>query len=750
MRLQGPSGQTACSRLRGRSWSCNKPVRQLGARVRAASTEQAAPAPAAALEGLPRALRDATAVLQAPGGAAVYVLGVSHVSQAGCEQVRQLIGAVKPEVVVVEVCKDRTGLLVDPESMTKAPDTWICTRVSFDGLPSNKKPDPAADDKKEGESDDAAAARRADAALAFEVWPAAAELAPLLRTRIGRVLATSEVEGDVATLEATGLFRLVRPVCDAGRRGDAPLFSAVKAEGGAGGLELEYVTPLGCTRFIVEPRALPPVKSMAVRLDSSLKASGVTQEQLDAVAADAVAACAADPPRAALLSYLTARRRLIDLVRGAAAAGGGGGDLDVIVEFAGAEAGVAEAVVRARRPGDGDAPFVSGLEASAEDAASAPDGAAPIDRFRPLRRGVQLSPRMSLPAEAAARMNALKAARRAEAALTARGGGGSSSGAAAPDFRFWKPEEVAPADLTSPEPSPGPDALAMVLTGVYSSLQSKAGRAVGLEPGAAWRAAMEAATENGASLFVLGDRPAFISQRRLADAMYPETAARLAAAATLVVAGAAAGRLPAAVDLVASSGLPGAEAAAGAAAGAAALAVGLAAAAAALWPILGPLVEVWRFSQLDAKGVEEAVAVKEPIQANLDTPLLFWGEDALLRWPGAMGPLIAERDAYMARVAAAAAVGAPPGAPAYVAGEAGGQLVWRYAMADGGPEGASPKGLGEGAYAPPRGVKSVVVVVGTAHVRGMCRAWGDALARPGDVGELAPAAEAPPEESAKE
>jgi hypothetical protein len=124
-------------------------------------------------------------------------------------------------------------------------------------------------------------------------------------------------------------------------------------------------------------------------------------------------------------------------------------------------------------------------------------------------------------------------------------------------------------------------------------------------------------------------------------------------------------------------------------------------------------------------------------QAHLYTPLVFWGEDALLRWPGAWKPLIEERDAHMARVTAAAATGAPTGAPAYVADDAGGQLVWRYAMPSGGPSGAAPAGLGEGEYGPPPGgARSVVVVVGTAHVRGMCREWEAALDRAGDVGEF--------------
>jgi hypothetical protein len=49
-----------------------------------------------------------------------------------------------------------------------------------------------------------------------------------------------------------------------------------------------------------------------------------------------------------------------------------------------------------------------------------------------------------------------------------------------------------------------------------------------------------------------------------------------------------------------------------------------------------------------------------------------WGEGALLKWPGAVAALIEERDAYMARVvAAAAAQGSNPNVPAYVADQVG-------------------------------------------------------------------------------
>lgn len=103
----------------------------------------------------------------------------------------------------------------------------------------------------------------------------------------------------------------------------------------------------------------------------------------------------------------------------------------------------------------------------------------------------------------------------------------------------------------------------------------------------------------------------------------------------------------------------------------------------------------------------------------------LWGEDALLGWAGALGPVIEERDAYMARAIMAAATGRAEGlTPAFVRGAAlGGTEVLRYLMPEGGAPGACPRGEGEGAYAALPGVRAVVAVVGTAHVRGMVREW---------------------------
>lgn len=86
-------------------------------------------------EQLPADLRNATAVLEAPNPAApggvtrVFLLGVSHVSKVSCNQIKTLVRVVKPEVVMVELCKERLGLLLDPDNPDRRAETWHCRLV---------------------------------------------------------------------------------------------------------------------------------------------------------------------------------------------------------------------------------------------------------------------------------------------------------------------------------------------------------------------------------------------------------------------------------------------------------------------------------------------------------------------------------------------------------------------------------------------------------------------------------------------
>lgn len=64
-----------------------------------------------------------------------------------------------------------------------------------------------------------------------------------------------------------------------------------------------------------------------------------------------------------------------------------------------------------------------------------------------------------------------------------------------------------------------------------------------------------------------------------------------------------------------------------------------------------------------------------------------------------------------------------PASPAYIKDQDQGRTVWRYTMPEGGPEEATPSGNGEGEYKPEQAPKSLVAVVGSAHVRGILREW---------------------------
>lgn len=260
-----------------------------------------------------------------------------------------------------------------------------------------------------------------------------------------------EIEADCSRLLATGLFGKARPAAGNAGRGEAPQFGAVKPEteeeeqpasaaasdsgSYSGEVGLQLVPPLGSLRFIVEPRKLPLISTMDVRLDSSLKDSGVTALQLQAIVNELIEAAAAEAKaRAAdkasssskeeenkddqekdekdekagvtdadnsLPVYLQARAQLATAFPDPS---------QIVVAFNGVETGRVEVLVRARRAADPG--YVSGLEGSA------PGGEGlGIDSFKPQRSSVQLSPGMYLPAEAAERLAAARAARQAERVL---------------------------------------------------------------------------------------------------------------------------------------------------------------------------------------------------------------------------------------------------------------------------------------------------------------------------------------------
>lgn len=136
---------------------------------------------------LPQAIRDTTVVLHVDnpssptGKTTVYLLGVSHISKRSAEHVKDLISTVKPQVVMLELCKDRLPLLMDPDS--PPPQIWHTRRVRFNGLPE----DPG--------------------------YPSAEEILATLHTQPGNPITVGDIEADSTALLSSGRLDSTVPRC---------------------------------------------------------------------------------------------------------------------------------------------------------------------------------------------------------------------------------------------------------------------------------------------------------------------------------------------------------------------------------------------------------------------------------------------------------------------------------------------------------------------------------------------------------
>jgi pheromone shutdown protein TraB len=303
-------------------------------------------------------------------------------------------------------------------------------------------------------------------------------------------------------------------------------------------------------------------------------------------------------------------------------------------------------------------------------------------------------------------------------------------------WRPWSAEEKKQAQQSSPPSSssssnPLSQGLAKLLTGIYAKYQAAAGITAGITPGAAWRAALQAAAAtDSVKLVLLGDRPAPVTAVRMADAVFASSALQLFGGILASIAGV--------IIVVSSSDVLGIETTTPTILFPATIAAAILPLAIGSWPIAAPLLEIRAFSSLKtASEVENAVKLKEPMQKGtreeyINAPRVkLWGEDALLDWPGAEGPIIRERDEFMARTIKQLVKNKAGTVPAYaaVSVDGSGRAVWRYLMPDGNGNGGEDgeeedgevvvMGRGDGVYECPDKVKIIVAVVGSAHVRGI-------------------------------
>ena len=289
-----------------------------------------------------------------------------------------------------------------------------------------------------------------------------------------------------------------------------------------------------------------------------------------------------------------------------------------------------------------------------------------------------------------------------------------------------------PPPSSSSSSNPLSQGLAKLLTGIYGKYQAAAGITAGITPGAAWRAALQAAAAtDSVKLILLGDRPAPVTAVRMADAVFASSALQLFGGILASIAGVV-------IVVSSSSDILGIETTTPTTLIPATIAAVILPLAIGSWPIAAPLLEIRAFSSLKtASGVENAVKLKEPMgkgtrEEYINAPRVkLWGEDALLDWPGAEGPIIRERDEFMARTIKQLVQNKAGTVPAYAAisDDGSGRAVWRYLMPDGNGNGGEDgeeedgevvvMGRGDGVYECPDKVNIVVAVVGSVHVRGI-------------------------------
>lgn len=124
----------------------------------------------------------------------VYILGMSHVSRQSCNLAAQLIAAVEPEVVLLELCKDRVDLLIDPSAAP--PQHWHSDSVDFQGL----------------------------AQQPHSTYNACIALKSRLKCQPGTAFSACDIEQDCVQLMSSGYFGSVLPVTQPGSAADAPMF----------------------------------------------------------------------------------------------------------------------------------------------------------------------------------------------------------------------------------------------------------------------------------------------------------------------------------------------------------------------------------------------------------------------------------------------------------------------------------------------------------------------------------------------
>lgn len=571
-------------------------------------------------------LKNSTAILQgSTAGTTAYILGVSHVSKESCGLIEELIEKVKPDAVMLELCHERTGLLIDEKAASTGRNAWFSDNVDIAGLDKN-----------------------------FEFKE---QLMKRLKTYHGCPVSTQGIQSDADILLATGLFESVTPVtAPPAESGWDPMFVYVE--------NMKKIIPgvqLGAIQFKVVPRMLPHVDRIA-HMTFEDAPPDVDTDALCEIINQTYMNTSNDTRTKTLDALIEVKKQVYRHTDARC---------DIMYQFDDVSDGSMRVTAR----------IVASKGLLFEHTTSFEE------TVRKDGTGVGIKRRPNAP-----QFMGFQTATTSSVLTT---------------ITPWDGTHI-DVDTKSGEANSGIlESLATMLTMTYGKYQADAGQQVGILPGEAWRVAFEAAAKAKTPYIFLGDRRASITGERLLKAI-------IASSLPLYLAGAAfsmASWLTPTLLLNVPSSMP------------ITLATFFVSIAAASWPLISPILEIKAFSEMSAKEIENAVRVNEPLQSNTTSTFYLWGEDALIRWPGAEEPVIGERDEYMARSILGFLNNVPSDlTPTYVATskESYGATIYSYAMPKDASNVVCPTGKGQGQFE--LGTKSprtVVAIVGTAHVRGM-------------------------------
>jgi hypothetical protein len=450
---------------------------------------------------------------------------------------------------VLELCKDRVGLLLPQK---RGPQLWHAPEVKLLGLPPSNTTTATAKaknvegGKEEGKQSPPSPPPPPPFPFTEEQLLRACRCAP------GAPVSTADIERDCVSLQATGLFRSVRPSTSLPPANAAPQFvrglvdalkgrksGAAMTGGGEKGqmgasseTRMQPVLPLGEIRFKATLRELPALASVTWRLSSALEEMegfvSVDKRKADAACAvcladaEARAAAAGGSGTAAALALAAAAPLFRAAVKGLGSGSGSGSDFNVSVQYEGVGGPSVEAVLRPGPPRSVRGAPETGLESSAEQGRGAG-----VEPFVPYRGPLALTKTMRVENLADVLELELESVDDVSPAdgCGRRGGIGSSSGGGGGFVSRWpkveakrkegegekdekddddnddEEEEEAKEEAEEPKSlfDPLVEATATWLTKEYGRHQSAAAAAAGVADGDGWRKALETAAASSSS-----------------------------------------------------------------------------------------------------------------------------------------------------------------------------------------------------------------------------------------------------------